>query len=293
MDALIADPLATAHAFPGEQVERALEVDRATGLDADEVRRRAEVSGPNALEPARRTSLPSMVRDAATEPFVVLLLVAGVLAVVLGEVRDGLLILAGLIPIVAADVVTEYRGDRALEALRDASAPRARVRRAGEAVDVDAVELVPGDIVLLRSGDVVPADLRILRADRLLVDRSALTGESMPDAARVEPDVPEATLADRHAIAYAATCVVGGRGEGVVVAIGAASQVGRIAGGLRDRGRRRSPLQLELDRLVRILLTVAIGLILIVTGLAGGPEGPHGPGGGDAMKPGLRRLEGK
>ena len=208
-----------------------------------------------------------MVRDAATEPFVVLLLVAGVLAVALGEVRDGLLILAGLIPIVGADVATEYRGDRALEALRDASAPRARVRRAGEAIDVDAAGLVPGDIVLLRAGDVVPADLRILRADRLLLDRSALTGESVPDAASVEADPVEAVLTDRHAIAFAATSVVGGRGEGVVVAIGQLSEVGRIAGGLRDRGRRRSPLQLELDRLVRILLTVAIGLIAIVTGL--------------------------
>lgn len=261
------DALEAAHARAADDVERALGVDRTVGLGPDEVVRRAAASGPNALEPARRTSIASMVRDAATEPFVVLLLVAGVLAVALGEVRDGLLILAGLIPIVGADVVTEYRGDRALEALRDASAARARVRRAGEAVDVDAAGLVPGDIVLLRAGDVVPADLRILRADRLLLDRSALTGESAPDAGHVEPDPVEAPLADRHAIAFAATSVVGGRGEGVVVAIGRASEVGRIAGGLHERGRRRSPLQLELDRLVRILLVVAVGLIAIVTGL--------------------------
>jgi len=107
----------------------------------------------------------------------------------------------------------------------------------------------------------------LLRADRLLLDRSALTGESVPDAATAEADPPGAPLADRHAVAFAATSVVGGRGEGVVVAIGQASEVGRIAGGLGNRGRRRSPLQLELDRLVRILLGVAIGLIAIVTGL--------------------------
>jgi Ca2+-transporting ATPase len=267
MISLVTDPLDAAHARPGEEVERALEVDRAVGLHPDEVRRRAASSGPNALEPARRTSIATMVREAATEPFVVLLFGAGVLAVALGEVRDGLLILAGLLPIVGADVVTEYRGDRALDALRDASAPRARVRRAGEAVDIDAVELVPGDIVLLRAGDVVPADLRILRADRLLLDRSALTGESVPDVASTQADPMEAPLADRHAMAFAATSVVGGRGEGVVIAIGPLSEVGRIAGGLRERGRRRSPLQLELDRLVRILLTVAICLIAIVTGL--------------------------
>ena len=267
MTSYLDDPFGAAHARPGEEVARALGVDRAVGLDPDEVLRRAASSGPNALEPARRSSIASMVWDAATEPFVLLLLAAGLLAVALGEVRDGLLILAGLIPIVGADVVTEYRGDRALEALRDASAPRARVRRAGEAVDVDAADLVPGDIVLLRAGDVVPADLRVLRSDRLLLDRSALTGESVPDAASVEADPEDAPLAERRAMAYGGTGVVGGRGEGVVVAIGRATEVGRIAGGLRDRGRRRSPLQLELDRLVRILLTVAIVLIVIVTGL--------------------------
>ena len=263
------DPLAhaNAHARSAEEVARTLGVDRAVGLERLEIERRAAASGPNALEPARRNSILGMIREAATEPFVLLLFVAGVLAVALGEVRDGLLVLAGLIPIVGADVVTEYRGDRAMEALRDASAPRARVRRAGSVEDIDATELVPGDIIQLRAGDIVPADLRVLRADRLLLDRSALTGESVPEPAAVTPDLPDAPLADRHAMAYAATSVVGGRGEGVVVAIGQGSEIGRIAGGLRERGRRRSPLQLELDRLVRILLVVAIGLIVIVSGL--------------------------
>ena len=261
------EPLAEVHGRSGDEVARSLGVDREAGLHPDEVRRRAESSGPNALEPAHRTSIASMIWEAATEPFVVLLLGAGLLAVALGEVRDGLLILAGLVPIVGADVVTEYRGDRALEALRNAAAPRARVRRNREVTELDAAALVPGDVVLLRAGDLVPADLRMLRAERLFLDRSALTGESMPEAARADPDPVDAVLADRRAMAYAGTSVVGGRGEGVVVAIGRATEVGRIAGGLRDRGRRRSPLQAELDRLVRILLVVASGLIVIVTAL--------------------------
>ena len=255
------------HARRAEEVLGVLDVDRAAGLSATEVERRAASSGPNALAEVERESVLSMIREAATEPFVLLLLAAGVLAVLLGEVRDGLLVLFGLGPIVVADVVTEYRGERALEALRDASAPRARVRRDGAVDDVDAAGLVPGDIVLLRAGDVVPADLRLLRAERLLLDRSALTGESVPEPGRIEPDPAGAPLTDRRAIAYAGTSVVGGRGEGVVVAIGAAAEVGRIAAGLGTRGRRRSPLQSELDRLVRILLVVAIGLIVITTGL--------------------------
>ncbi len=267
-----------AFARPAEDVASELDVDIARGLTTDEAAERAARSGPNAIEAEKRPRVWRMVLEAATEPFIILLAVAGLGAVLLGEVRDGLLILAGLLPIVVADVVTEYRGERALEALRDASAPHANVRRDAVVVDLPAAELVPGDVVLLRVGDVVPADLRVARAERLVLDRSVLTGESVPEPARVEPDPADADLADRRAVAYSGTSVVAGRGEGVVVAIGASTEVGRIAGGLRGSERRRSPLQRELDRLVRILLVVAVGLIAIVTGLGfarGNPAGEN------------------
>ncbi len=259
--------LAAAHARPVAEVAAALGVDPARGIRAEELAARSAAAGPNQLEDRHRTSILAMVVEAATEPFVLLLAAAGIAAIVLGEVRDGILILIGLLPIVGADVATEYRGDRALDALRDASAPMARVRRDGTAVDIEAATLVPGDIVLLRGGDIVPADLRVSRAERLLIDRSVLTGESVPEQARVAPDAGAAVLADRQAMAYAGTSIVGGHGEGIVVAIGPATEVGRIAGRLGDRLTRRSPIQRELDRLVRILLVVAIGLIAIVSGL--------------------------
>ena len=259
--------LPDAHALPVADVEQRLGVDPATGLNDAEAARRAALAGRNELDPPRRTSVWELVFEAATEPFILLLLAAGAIAVLLGETRDGLLVLVGLIPIVGADVVTEYRGERALEALRDASAPMARVRRNGAVVQVTATSLVPGDIVLLSGGDVVPADLRLTRVDRLQLDRSVLTGESVPEPGRTEPDPADSDLADRRSIAYSGTSVVGGRGEGVVSATGAATELGKISGGLTDRGRRRSPLQEELDRLVRILLWVAIGLIVIVVSL--------------------------
>ena len=260
-------PIEAPHARSGTEVAAALAVDPATGLSDEEAARRLEAAGRNELEPAKRESVLAMVLEAATEPFVLMLAAAGIAAVALGEVRDGLLILIGILPIVCADVITEFRGERALEALREASAPVARVRRAGTTRDVPAATLVPGDVVLLRAGDVVPADLRIVRADQLLADRSTLTGESVPEAASAEPDDPAAPLAERRSLLHAGTSVVGGRATGIVVATGTATEVGRIARGLSDRERRRSPLQLELDRLVRILLVVAIGLIAIVTGL--------------------------
>ncbi len=253
------------HGLTAEAVAERLEIDPAAGLSAEEAERRAVAVGPNALGEERTEPVWRMFVGAATEPFVVLLLVSGVLAILLREVRDGLLVLLGLIPIVGADVVTEYRGERALEALRAASAPMARVRRSGGVLDVPAASLVPGDVVLLRNGDVVPADLRLWRADGLLLDRSILTGESVPEAGHVAPDPADAGLASRTAMAYSGTSVVGGRGEGIVVAIGPGTEVGRIAGGLTAHERRRSPLQRELDRLVRILLVVAIGLIAMVS----------------------------
>lgn len=256
------------HALAATALAQRLRVDPVDGLDPAEAQARLAIFGPNELEPPPRVSVLASVIDAATEPFVLLLGLAGILALALGETRDGILVLVGLVPIVGADVVTEFRAERALEELRAAAAPRAEVRRAGSRQEVPARELVPGDVVLLRVGDIVPADLRILRSDALTLDRGVLTGESLPEEASVTPDSVTAPLADRQSIAYSGTSVVLGRGEGVVVATGSNTEFGRIAGALGAGDRGRSPLQRELDRLVRILLVVATGLIVLTVGLA-------------------------
>ncbi|MGD0247663.1 MAG: HAD-IC family P-type ATPase [Candidatus Limnocylindrales bacterium] len=250
----------------GAVLER-LGTDPSTGLTPEQTSARLAEFGPNELEPERKTSLLRLFWAGAREPFIVLLFIAGCLAVALGEVRDGILVLVILAPIVGASVLTEYRGEKALEALREAAAPSARVRRAGNVEDIPTRDLVPGDLVLLRTGDVVPADLRLVRAEALTFDRSVLTGESLPEPAATDPDPEGAALADCHAVAYAGTAAVGGRGEGVVVATGLTTQFGRISQALAGHERRRSPLQREMDRLVRFLLVVAIGLIAIVVGL--------------------------
>jgi Ca2+-transporting ATPase len=262
-----APEIPAAYASSPAEVASALSVDPAVGLSPEDVDRRRNRSGRNEVEAAERPSLAAMIWDAVTEPFVVLLFVAGVLAIVLGEVRDGALVLIALLPIVLADIVTTFRSERALESLREAAAPMARVRRGGQVIDIRAADLVPGDVVLLRAGEIVPADLRLTVADRLLIDRSALTGESVPELASSQPDPPDAALTDRRSVAFSGTAIVAGRGEGLVTAIGHATEFGRIARGLADTERRRSPLQRELDRLVRILLVVAIALIAITMGL--------------------------
>ncbi|HEX3265069.1 MAG TPA: HAD-IC family P-type ATPase [Candidatus Limnocylindrales bacterium] len=270
--------VANPHALPPEAVAASLAVVPAQGLGAAEARRRLATDGANELEPEEPTSVLRLLLESAMEPFVILLAVAGVLAVALGEVRDGLLILAGLIPIVGADVLTEYRGERALAALRDASAPRATVRREGRLVDIAAADVVVGDVVCVRVGDVVPADIRLFQADGLSIDRSVLTGESVPEAPATVADPVDAPLVDRRSIAFAGTSVVAGRGEGITVAVGQATAFGAIATSLGARQARRSPLQRELDRLVRLLLIVAIGLIAVTAGLGfvrGNPLGAN------------------
>jgi Ca2+-transporting ATPase len=256
-----------AHALPAEAVAEQLDVDPTIGLADAEASFRLERDGPNELEPASRPSVLSSLWEAATEPFVILLAVAGLLALLLGEFRDGLLILVGLGPIIGADVITTYRGERALEELRVAAAPRARVRREGLAVDVPARDLVEGDVVILRVGDVVPADVRMVRCAALTVDRSMMTGESLPEELSPDADPPATPLVGRHAVAYSGTAVVLGSGEGIVIATGPRTELGRIASGLARTDRLRSPLQRELDRLVRILLIVAVGLIAVTMGL--------------------------
>ena len=264
LSVLLADLSETAAQLPVDAVLARLGADPKVGLTPEQTSTRLAEFGSNELEPSQKTSLWRLIWAGAREPFVILLFIAGCLAIALNEVRDGLLVLVILAPIVGASVITEYRGEKALEALRDAAAPMARVRRHGAVEDVPTRELVPGDVVLLRVGDVVPADLRLVRADALAFDRSVLTGESLPEAASVEPDPEGAALADRRCIAYGGTAVVGGRGEGVVIATGLRTEFGRISQALAGRERRRSPLQREMDRLVRILLVVAIGLIAIV-----------------------------
>ena len=180
------DP-AGAHALSVLDAAARFEVDPAVGLTAPAAAARLAVAGRNELDEPERTSVWKALFEAMSEPFVVLLAAAGIGAVLLGEVRDGLFVLGGLVPIVGADLVTTFRSERALEALQAAAAPRANVLRDGRDVEIPAAEVVPGDVVLLNAGDVVPADARVLATSGLLLDRSVLTGESVPEAVSATP----------------------------------------------------------------------------------------------------------
>jgi len=256
-----------------EAVTDALRVDPAHGLGADDVVRQRAEHGENVLPAAVRRSPVRMLLAQFTDVMVLVLLGAAVIAGVLGEPEDIAAIVAIVILNAILGFVQEYRAEKAMAALGAMAAPSARVRRGGTEHAIASHELVPGDVVLLEAGNVIPADLRLIEAARLSVEEAALTGESLAVekhiAATANADAP---LGDRHGMAYKGTSIASGRGTGIVVATGMQTELGRIAALLRDERDTRSPLQQRLAAFGRRLAVLVLGLCLVifVTGLLRG-----------------------
>jgi Ca2+-transporting ATPase len=201
---------------------------------------------------------------------IALLIVAAIIAGWLGDVIDTVAIVVIVVLNATVGVIQEYRAQQAIAALRRMSAPTARVLRDGSIHVIPAREVVPGDIVQVEAGDVVPADMRLISSVDLGVDESALTGESVPVAKTDEVvHARETVLGERLNMAYKSTLVTRGRGSGVVIATGRATEIGRIADLLRGAREARTPLQLRLARFSRwiALVVLAICGIVFATGL--------------------------
>ena len=262
---------------------RRLAVDPASGLDHDEVVRRRQRYGENRLSrQAGRTVLGILV-DQFRSVIVLLLAAAAALSVQLGDVTDAFAILVVLIVNAAIGFVSELRATRSMEALRRIAEHRTRVRRGGRGVIVPARVLVPGDIVVLEAGDMVTADLRLIGTADLQIAEAALTGESVPVAksdAALPADTP---LPDRTNMAFRGTAVTRGSGEGVVVATGAATQVGHVAALAGTAEAALTPLEQRLDRLGRRLVWLTLALSAAVTGAGV----VHGRGLGEMVQTGV------
>ncbi|WP_051515469.1 cation-translocating P-type ATPase [Candidatus Blastococcus massiliensis] len=250
---------------PATTVAEALAVEPARGLSEEEVARRREVFGENRL--AERPRRPAWLRflDQFRSLLILILLGAALLAGLVGDLKDTIVILVVLLINATIGFVQENKAERSLEALRDMLVPTARVRRGGEARVVDAGELVPGDLVLLEAGDRVPADGRFLVAQSVEVDESALTGESQPVAKDTAPvgaaPGEKVPLADRTGMGYMNTTLTRGRAELVVTATGMQTEVGAIAELLKSGEDPKSPLQVQLDSVGKRI--AAIGGIAI------------------------------
>lgn len=228
-----------------------------TGLSTAEVVRRREESGPNQVAQRGRVSVWSSAGAQLRDPLVLVLLVACVLTVLAGDLSDTVVIALVVVVNTTVGIVQELRADREITALAELTAPHVRVRRDGREQMVPSPDLVPGDVVLLAEGDVVPADCETVESSALLVDEAALTGESVPVGKAAGRD------GDAGDMLLAGTVVVRGRAVAVVDSVGPASALGRIAD-LMDTRVQQTPLQRRLAGLGRVLALVAIVLCALV-----------------------------
>ncbi|MFN8647365.1 MAG: cation-translocating P-type ATPase [Gemmatimonadales bacterium] len=253
------------HTLPVDTVATALTTSALHGLAPGEAQARLGRHGPNRLPEGRRRPALRILLGQFTDVMVLVLAGAAVLAGLIGEPQDTIAIAAILVLNAVLGFAQEHRAERALEALRALAVAPVRVRRAAATVVVPATDLVPGDLVLLEAGNVVPADLRLTEAVHLRIEESALTGEAMP-VEKAVPALPEAAapLGDRRNLAFRGTAVVHGRGAGLVVATGAATELGRIAALLAQERGVRTPLQVRLTRLGQRLAAAALAICALV-----------------------------
>jgi P-type Ca2+ transporter type 2C len=253
------------HARSNRDIVAELGTDPARGLSSSDAAQRLAKDGPNALHEEKQEPWWHEALEALAEPLQLLLIAVAGLYFWLGETEDAFTILAVILAVAVIEVVSELRAKRAVAALSSMAAPIASVLRDGRHAEVATRELVAGDIVLLAAGHRVPADLRLLESVALRVDESSLTGESAPVSKSAEADLAaQAELGDRSTMAHAGTLVVAGKGRGVVVATGATTQLGHIAGLVREAREPRTPLQEALRQLARWLMWAAIGFSVLV-----------------------------
>ena len=255
------------HALTVEEVLARLTVDGDTGLSHDEVKKRRHRFGFNRLREIDGISTWTILTDQLRSAVVLLLVLAAGAAFAIGKNVEGVAVLLVLVANTVIGFVTELRALRSMEALDALATALADVERQDRRDEIDAAELVPGDIVSLEPGDGVPADLRLIEAEDLRIEEAPLTGESEPVTKTIDPLPKDTALGDRTNMAFMGTTVLAGRGRGVVVATGRHAEVGQIAELTAGTPRLQAPLQAGLEQLGRTLTLVVIGLAIGLTGL--------------------------
>jgi len=253
------------HALSAADAAKQLSVEREKGLEPAEAAKRLAEHGPNKLPEAPGRSALRMFAEQFKSLLVAILAAAAILAGVMGEFVDAIAILSIVLLNAVVGFVQERNAANALAALRKMSSPTARVRRGGKTEVVPAADLVPGDVVVLEAGDRIPADLRLLTASGLQAAEAALTGESEPVEKNADAVSPaDAPVGDRSGMAWTATNVTAGIGEGLVVATGASTEFGKIAGLVAAAKDEETPLQARLRAFGRLLVYGCLALVALV-----------------------------
>ena len=257
-----------------DAVLQALRSTQDGGLTVAEAERRLEENGKNKLVAAKKKSLVRRFMEQLTDPMIIILIVAavisGVLAVAENEsFADVIIIMAVVIINAVLGVFQESKAEKAIEALQQMSAATSKVLRDGKVLQIHSEDLVVGDVVLLEAGDAVPADGRLLDCASLQIEEAALTGESVPvtkmtDAITLGDNAKDVPLGDRKNMVYMGSTVVYGRGVAVITATGMDTEMGKIAGALAQAEEGKTPLQLKLAQLSKILTWLVLGICGLV-----------------------------
>jgi cation-transporting P-type ATPase F len=247
---------------PLEKIAQELDVNLQVGLSDDEAQRRLRTDGENRLTAKRGVPAWRKLLEQFLEPLVVILILAAVVSILLGDTADAAVIAGVVLVNSVIGFLQEYRAEKAIAALDALVVTEASVLRDGEQKRIPSSQLARGDIVVLTSGDAVPADLRLMSTRDLHIEEAALTGESVPVSKSTDILKPNTVLGDRTNMAFAGTSVTYGRGCGVVVSIGDDTETGRIAGLLA----RAQDLKTPLTRRIATLSQLLVWVILLVAG---------------------------
>ena len=261
------------HSMEVDEVLQALRAEK-EGLSTEEVQKRLKEYGPNELKKEKRKSPVRLFLEQFTDILIIILLIATALSMAIGEVYDAIVIIAIVIACAVLGFFEEYRAEKALEALKKMTAPTATVLRDGKEVQIQTSEVVPGDILLLYTGDKVPADARLVEAVNMKTDEAPLTGESTPVNKNVKPLPEDTPVSDRRNMVFTGTVVVYGRGKAVVTSTGMNTEFGKIAKMVQTVEEEETPLEKRMAHVGKWLgiLSVAVCLFVAVFGIIKGRE---------------------
>jgi Ca2+-transporting ATPase len=237
------------------------------GLTKEEAGRRLVQFGPNELAEKKKIS-PFMLWLGQFKDFlIIILLVAVVLSAILGEIVDAIVIFVIVLFATTLGFIQEYRAERAMEALKRMAAPTSSVIRDGQEIEIPARDVVPGDIVILRTGDKIPADCRLIEAVNLKTEEAALTGESVPIEKTIDIIPGEVSIGDRKNMAFMGTTVVWGRGKAIVTGTGMHSEFGKVATLIQEVEEEPTPLQVNLNKMGKFIAYAALALCFALAGI--------------------------
>jgi len=248
-----------------EDITQHFNVDTSRGLSSKEVKTRLEKYGPNQLKESKGRTVWDMFFDQFKEVLVLILLISVIISIFLGEVSDAIVIAVILVLNAILGVVQEFKAEKSLAALKKMTVPDALVMRNGKQTKIKSNQLVPGDIVLLESGDRIPADLRLFKIIDIKVQEAILTGESEPvEKNNTVLEQDKISLGDRENMTFMGTTIISGRGEGIVVATGMDTEMGEIAGMLEEGKREPTPLQKKLNIMGKKLGLLILMIVAII-----------------------------